>query len=288
MNDSMPTVGVLHPGQMGVAIAAAAAARGHEILWCSAGRSPATVDRAAAAGLTPVPDLAGLLAASDVVLSICPPASAGDVAGEVAAAGFGGLYVEANAISVERVEGICRLLERAGARAVDGAIIGPPPGEGRSARLYLAGEPADLGVVAGIFATGPVEAVSLSGGIGAASALKMAFAGYQKAARTLAGVAHALAGQHGVTAELLAESRRMPGNQLADPDYLPGVAARAWRWAPEMHEVADTLAAAGLPTELARAAADVLRRWEPDRDNWSLTLEQTLSHLAAPTHAVEP
>jgi 3-hydroxyisobutyrate dehydrogenase-like beta-hydroxyacid dehydrogenase len=265
---------------MGAAIAAAARAAGCDVVWCSAGRSPATAQRATAAGLRAAPDLAELLAVSDVVLSICPPALAEDLAAEVAAAAFTGIYVEANAISAARSERIASLLSDAGARPVDGAIIGPPPVGGSSARLYLAGSAPDLGQVAAIFTAGPVEVVQLRGGYGTASALKMAFAGYQKTTRVLAGIAHALAARHGVSAELLAEANRMPQGALTDLDYVPSVAARAWRWAPEMHEVADTLAAAGLPTELPLATAVALGRWAADRDDWTLSVEAALARLA--------
>lgn len=186
------TVGVLHPGRMGAAVAAAVGRGAADVLWCPAGRSPATVERATAAGLHAVTDLDQLLAMSDVVLSICPPASAEDIASQVAL-GFRGVYVDANAISPERVRRIAAYVEWAEARFVDGAIIGHAPDSGHSARLYLAGPPHDIAVVADLFAGAPVEVVTLSGGVGSASTLKMAFAGYQKATRSLAAVAHALA-----------------------------------------------------------------------------------------------
>lgn len=57
--------------------------------------------------------------------------------------------------------------------------------------------------------------------LGAASALKMAFASFQKAARTLAGVSHALAKQHGVGDLLTAEAQIMTSEILSDPGHLP-------------------------------------------------------------------
>lgn len=275
-------IGVLHPGQMGAAIAGAARSAGHDVQWCAAGRSPATAERAAVAGLRAAADFATMLATSEVVFAICPPAAAEELADRVASASFHGIYVEANAISVERSRRIAERVNAAGARAVDAAIIGPPPSDGRSARLYVAGPEADSSVVAAIFEPRPVEVVPLAGDLGAASALKMAFASYQKAARALAAVAHALGAWHGVTEELLAEARRMPHAPLADPEYVPSVAARAWRWAPEMLEVAETLCSAGLPTELSTAAAAVLSRWEADRDDWTLSVDAALTRLAAP------
>lgn len=274
------TVGVLHPGSMGAAMAATVAAAGARVLWCPVGRSADTAARAEAAGLAAAPDLAGLLAASDVVLSICPPAAAEELAAEVAALGYRGVFVEANAISRDRM---LRIADRMScARVVDGAIIGPPPADDRAVRFYLSGPAAGVAAAAALFpAGGPVEVVHLGGTLGSSSALKMAYAGYQKAARMLAAVAHALAARYGVTDALLAEGARLTTSPLADPHYLPSVAARAWRWEPEMHEVADILAAEGLPDELALAAATVLERWEPDRDTRGLTLPHVLEQLHA-------
>lgn len=273
---------MLHPGQMGAAVAAAAA-RGTEVRWCPQGRAAPTVRRAADAGLTPVADLGELLSGCAAVLSICPPEAAEDVAAAVAAAapaaGFTGLFVEANAVSPQRVRRIAEHLAAVGVGTVDGAIIGPPPTGGATARLHLAGAAADVAAVAALFPDGPVRPVGPHGGLGAASALKMAFAGYQKASRTLAAVAHALAEEHGVLDELVAEARRMPAAALADVEYTPGVAARAWRWGPELGEVAATLAAAGLPAELAEATAAVLDRWSGDRDAWDLTPAEARARL---------
>ncbi|WP_219416020.1 NAD(P)-dependent oxidoreductase [Pseudonocardia nigra] len=280
-----PTIGVLHPGQMGAAIAAQAVLTGNRVLWLPAGRSPATHDRALEAGLVPVPTLAELLAESAVVLSLCPPAAADDVARQVAAVGFRGVFVEANAVNPARVTVLADELEARGTVVVDGSVIGPPPSASSGARLYLAGAPEPVGTVAALFAGTAVAATALDGDVGAASALKMAFASYQKATRTLAAVAHALAARHGVTGPLLAEARAMAGLPLAELDYLPSVAARAWRWGPELREVGDSLAAEGLPTELAIGTAEVLARWEGQRDRWDVSVADVLAELAAFTGA---
>jgi 3-hydroxyisobutyrate dehydrogenase-like beta-hydroxyacid dehydrogenase len=70
------TVGLVHPGRMGAAVGRELAGAGTRVVWCAAGRSEATARRAHEAGLHPVPDLAALAAASDLVISLCPPAAA--------------------------------------------------------------------------------------------------------------------------------------------------------------------------------------------------------------------
>jgi hypothetical protein len=262
----MPTVGLLHPGAMGATLARGIA--GAKVLWCPDGRSGATRRRAEAAGLTPVA-LDGLLKEADVVISICPPAAAADVAGSLH--DFAGIFVDANAVSPMRK---ARLGAPFAERFVDGSVIG---GAGGPVRLYLAGERATA--VAALFA-GDVTAVELGPEIGRASRLKMAYAHYQKGSRALAAASHALVADSDLADHLLAEGERIRTAALAAPGELPGVAARAWRWGPEMLEIADTLEADGLPGGLARGAADAFARWRDDKDA-ELPLAEALRHLRA-------
>ncbi|WP_327284628.1 DUF1932 domain-containing protein [Streptomyces sp. NBC_01205] len=274
----MTTVTLLHPGAMGAAVAAQAVAAGHEVLWVPEGRSDATHRRAKDAGATACDSLDEALERSEIVLSICPPQAAEDVATTVADHAFAGVYVDANAINPQRMRRIAEEI-RPGATVLDGAIFGPPPGGQRAARLYLAGEDDAVDTMEPLFKDTALHVRRASGSVGSASALKMAFASYQKAARTLAGVAHALADAHGVADELTAEAQAMASNILSDPGYLPSVAARAWRWAPEMKDIAETLRVAGLPADMAEAAVAVMSRWEGDKDRYDLELTDVLSHL---------
>jgi 3-hydroxyisobutyrate dehydrogenase-like beta-hydroxyacid dehydrogenase len=243
------------------------------------GRSEATAERAADAGLEPVAELPELLSQADIVFSVVPPATAEDLARQVAAFEYSGIYVDANAISPERTRRIARIVTRA--EFVDGGIIGPPPSQTAQTRLYLSGSEPAMKQVQRIFADTMVSIHLLDGVIGKASALKMSFASFQKATRALAAVSHALAEHHGVRAELLAEAERMGSSALAQDGYLPSVAARAWRWGPEMREVAAALEEASLPTNLASAAEAVFRNWDGDKDHWDIALEDVLSHLSA-------
>ncbi|GDY32323.1 hypothetical protein GTS_39560 [Gandjariella thermophila] len=264
---------------MGAAVGAELRRAGHTVLWCPEGRGTETQRRALRADLQATADLHGLLDRADVVLSICPPAAAEDVAGRVAAAGYRGLYVDANAVNPATARRIAAVVSAAGAAAMDGSIIGAPPTAERTVRLYLSGPGAGVATVAELFTGSQVEAVPLGGELGRASALKMAFASFQKASRVLAALAHALADHHGVTEALLAEAQRMPVYILGDRDFLPSVASRAWRWAPELREIAHTLDAAGLPPDLADATATVLERWSDDRDRTDLPVAAVLEHL---------
>ncbi|MEV3995501.1 DUF1932 domain-containing protein [Streptomyces halstedii] len=274
----MTVVTVLHPGAMGAAVSAELVGGGHEVLWVPKERSAETRRRAREAGVTARDSLAEALSRSAVVLSVCPPQAAEDVAAAVAAHGFDGVYVDVNAISPQRVQRIAEEA-RPGSAVVDGSVFGQPPGGGRTARFYVAGPGPAVDLVASLFTDTALHVCRVGDMVGSASALKMAFASYQKAARTLAGVAHALADAHGVGEQLMAEAEVMVSAILSDPEYLPSVAARAWRWAPEMEEVADALRAADLPTDLAEATASVLTHWEKDKGQYELPVARVLSRL---------
>jgi 3-hydroxyisobutyrate dehydrogenase-like beta-hydroxyacid dehydrogenase len=250
------TIGVLHPGEMGVTVGASARAGGSRVLWASEGRSAQTRERAAAAGLEDAKTLASVCAASGVILSICPPHSALDLARVVAAQGFSGVYVDGNAVSPGTARDIGRIIERAGATFVDGGIIGPPARARGTTRLYLSGEQA--APIARLFAQGPLEAIALDGGPGAASALKMAYAAYTKGTAALLVSIRALAIQAGVDQALLGEWARSQPELGARSERAAGETARkAWRFAGEMAEIAATFDDAGLPDGFFRAAAEI-------------------------------
>jgi 3-hydroxyisobutyrate dehydrogenase-like beta-hydroxyacid dehydrogenase len=120
-------VGLLHPGAMGVTVAAACRA---DVLWCSDGRSIATTERAHTARLRDVDSLQSLVDQCDVIVSVCPPDRAIDVARSVAAQGFAGVFVDANAVAPSTAREIGAMF----GRFVDGGIVGPPPEGGGTTR----------------------------------------------------------------------------------------------------------------------------------------------------------
>jgi 3-hydroxyisobutyrate dehydrogenase-like beta-hydroxyacid dehydrogenase len=253
------TVGVVHPGEMGSAVAAALRGGGHRVVWASAGRGAATRKRAEAAGLDDVGDLRALAAQAAVIISVCPPHGARDIAEQVAALGYRGAFVDANALAPATARAIGDRLEAAGAEFVDGGIIGLPPRRGGSTRLYLAGSAAPR--VARLFAGSVLEAIAIEGPPGGASALKMAYAAWTKGTSALLMAVRALAVHHRVDDALLAEwARSQPDLPRRSEDAARGNAGKAWRFVGEMDEIAATFAAAGLPPGFHEAAAEVYRR----------------------------
>jgi len=253
------TIGVLHPGEMGSAVAAAAAGGGASVLWASEGRSLGTRRGAEGAGLHDAGTLAALVSRSDVVLSVCPPHAAVDVARAVAAQRFAGLYVDANAVAPGTAREIGAIVERAGAAFVDGGLVGPPPQRPGTTRLYVSGKAAER--VAALFPRGPLEAIVLDGGAGAASALKMAYAAWTKGSAALLMAVRALAAAEAVDGALVREwERSQPELPARSEAAVRGNARKAWRFVGEMEEIAATFAAAGLPDGFHRAAGEVYQR----------------------------
>jgi 3-hydroxyisobutyrate dehydrogenase-like beta-hydroxyacid dehydrogenase len=254
------TMGVLHPGEMGSAVGGSARTAGARVLWASEGRSPATGGRARGDDLEDVGTLARLVAESPLILSVCPPASALDVARQVAALGFRGTYVDANAVSPATTRKIGDVVGAAGAAFVDGGIIGPAPRRPGTTRLYLSGPGAPD--VARIFAGGGfLEAIAIDGPIGAASALKAAYAGWNKGSQALLLAVRALASHEGVDEALLAEwARSQPDLAKRSENAVSSNVRKAWRFVGEMEEIAATFTAAGLPDGFHEASAEIYRR----------------------------
>jgi 3-hydroxyisobutyrate dehydrogenase-like beta-hydroxyacid dehydrogenase len=254
----MATIGLLHPGEMGAAVGGCLVSVGHTVLWDPDGRSRASTGRALGAGLDGA-GMAAVIGRSSVILSICPPHAALDVARHVAEQGYDGIYVDANAVSVATAAQVASLVTASGATYVDGGIIGPPPENAGHARLYLSGRQAPE--VQALFRRCALEARIAEGQPYAASAVKMAYAAWTKGTSALLLACRALARAEGVERTLLAEWAL---SQKALPAQSEGAASAAalkgWRWVAEMEEIAASMAAAGLPPGFHEAAADVYDR----------------------------
>lgn len=274
-----PNLGILHPGEMGLSVAASAQNSGHNVYWASEGRSSQTVERAARVGLRDANSLPGLCETCSVIVSVCPPDAAEAVAASVLSAGFTGLYVDMNAISPQRAVRIGEMMAAQGVRFVDGGIIGGPAWKPNSTWLYLSGAEAQL--AADCFSAGPLETSVIGDSIGKASALKMCFAAYSKGTTALLCAVLAAAEGLDVRAELEQQwSREDAAFPEQTAQRVRQVTAKAWRFAGEMDEIAATLSAAGIPGEFHAAAADIYRRMADFKGSPTLpSLDEVLAAL---------
>jgi 3-hydroxyisobutyrate dehydrogenase-like beta-hydroxyacid dehydrogenase len=234
-------VGLLHPGEMGAAVGRVLEANGHEVLWASEGRSDATRERAGA--FRDAGTASALADQAELILSICPPHAAVDVARSVE--GFAGTYVDANAISPRRAQEIAAIQPR----FVDAGIVGGPP-DGPGTTLYLSGTGA--AAVAVLFLGSNLEGRVVAN----ASAMKMAYAAWSKGTAAMLLAIREVARHFDVE-----EEWRMSVPELLDALERAerSAATKGWRWIGEMEEIGDTFAAAGQPDGFHRAAARVYR-----------------------------
>jgi L-threonate 2-dehydrogenase len=256
------TVAVIAMGEMGSGVAARLAQRGARVRTSLAGRSASSAERARAAGVEAVADDEALVAGADFVLSIVPPARAGDLAQRLApairAANPRIVYVDCNAIAPRTVMAIAAPFAEAGLAFVDAGIIGgPPTREGYNPRIYASGPKAQAVAALNDFG---LDIPVLSEKIGDASALKMAYAGTTKGAHAVMLSMMLGAVRSGVGEAFVAEMKASQGGRLeAALRQLPMVLRKAYRWDGEMEEIAKFLLPEAGGAEIFRGAAELYR-----------------------------
>jgi 3-hydroxyisobutyrate dehydrogenase-like beta-hydroxyacid dehydrogenase len=272
-------LGILHPGNMGISIAASAQNSGCKVFWASEGRSPQTRARAEAFDLVDASNLEKLVGSCSILVSVCPPHAAEEVAEQVLGSGFTGLYVDANAISPQRAIQINDMMTDGNVDFVDGGIIGGPAWEADRTWLYLSGGKAQA--VAGCFSAGPLETAVIGNAAGKASALKMCYAAWTKGSTALLCAVLATADQLDVWEELQQQwERNWPGFVEQTTNRARRVTAKAWRFAGEMDEISATFETAGVPGGFHAAAGTLYRRIARFKDAPSTpALEEVLAAL---------
>jgi 3-hydroxyisobutyrate dehydrogenase-like beta-hydroxyacid dehydrogenase len=237
------TIAIIATGEMGAGVGRRLHERGARVLTSLKGRSGASAMRAERAGMAPVDSDDELLAHAHFFLSIVPPGDALSLAERLkpalARTTKKPIYVDLNAIAPETAVRIGDVIAAAGARYVDGGIIGGPPTASYSPKIYVCGD--DASTVERLTAYG--LAINLvNGPIGAASALKMSYGGITKGMNAI-GTAMLLgairAGCGDALQQELAESQPHMLAWLAR--QVPSMYPKAYRWVAEMEEIAEFL-----------------------------------------------
>lgn len=274
----MKTLAFAAPGAMGAAVAAVLTQHGARVISPLSQRSADSQQRAQAAHIIDASEAA--LCDADIIFSILPPEFALSWAQQMAphlqAATRKPLYVDCNAISPETLQQVAAVIEATGTPFVDGAIIGLPPGEQNPGgpRFWFSGPHASQ--LADLSELG-LRVRIMQAENGAASALKMSYAGINKGITLLVSAMLINASRVGAAQALheeMAESQPQILKRMkkAAPDMLP----KAWRWAAEMDEIA-TLNQGELATDrLYQALGEVCRQLAADRKG-----DQQLSALLA-------
>jgi 3-hydroxyisobutyrate dehydrogenase-like beta-hydroxyacid dehydrogenase len=240
----MTRVTIIAQGAMGSGVGRRLVERGHQVLTVLEGRSAASAARAEAAGMKPV--ALAQAAESDVFLSILPPSEAVALARTLlpvlTQASNKPIYVDCNAISPDTMNEVAAIVRNSGAPVVDAGIIGGPPKPGSTPQIYVSGPAASLIAQIG----DALDLRPLDGPVGAASAMKMCYAGLSKGFQALGATMLGAAVKAGAGEALLA--------QLAEsqPDFLrylrmqvPAAFPKAYRFVGEMQEISAFLESGG-------------------------------------------
>lgn len=234
-----PRIAIVAPGGMGSALAERLSDAGAQVLTSLTGRSAASQSRAAASGMKDVGDEG--LADADIILSVVPPDQALPLAERIAAALRHAprkpVYVDCNAVGPELAAAVEHTLCDAGLPFVDAGIIGLPPKPGSPGPTLFVSGPHAAAVAATLDALG-LRTQPLDMPNGAASALKMGYAGITKGLIALAATMALSAERHGVGEALAAElARSQPDLFRSFGKSVPDMLGKARRWAPEMREI---------------------------------------------------
>ena len=196
----------------------------------------------------------------EIIICICPPHAAEDIAKSVADYSFKGYYLDANAVSPQRASTIHQLMETNGIHFIDGGIISGPAWIPKETWLYLSGK--DAKVIAECFTSGPLETKIIGDETGKASALKMCYAVYSKGTTALlSAILATTAVSLGVRDELNQQWDRDDSGFVKQAESrMTRITSKAWRFEGEMCEITSTFREAGLPDGFHKAAAEIYRR----------------------------
>ena len=258
---SIESVAILSPGDMGHAIGQLLRENELRVLTCLAGRSKRTKELSEQAGIVDVPNLKELVEQSDVLMSVtvseAVPGLCREVADAVKATGTDLMFAECNAIAPALSREMEGILTESGALYVDASIIGGPPRNGSSPRVYTSGDNAsefeqlrDFGL----------DIRNLGPELGRASGIKMCYAAMTKGTTALQAELLIAAAKLGLTEELLAEfSGSQPAVVQRMEGWMPGMPAKSRRWISEMEEIEATFRDLGLTPNIFKGVADIYR-----------------------------
>lgn len=234
------TIGVIAMGEMGSGVARRLHERGATVITQLTGRSAASAARAERAGAIPVSTDEEFVSRADFILSIVPPGDAVALAERLAPAvkraARKTIYVDCNAVSPQTAERIGIALKDTGCTYVDAGIIGPPPSATARTIFYASGPGAKEFER---LAERGLSIRAMDGPNGAASAMKLSYAGITKGC-TAIGSAMMLGATRGGTADALlqelSESQPMLLNWMRG--FVSRMPPKAYRWVAEMEEIA--------------------------------------------------
>ena len=283
-------IGFMTPGDMGQGVALQLKNKGFTVCTALEKRSDRSRKMAKEIGLTDVGSIARLTAESDLIMSVMNPGAAVDFAREAAAAirnqSHKPTFIDCNAVAPDTMREIDELMKSAGARCLDGGIIGPPPRGTAKTSLYISGPGAgDLQQIG----NEQLRVTIMSERLGDASAIKACYSGFNKGTQGLLLQTLVAAQRLGVYEQLekqLLSSKGDMYNWLLET--LPQMPPKAYRWVPEMYQLAKTFEGVGMTPRIFQGEADMfemiaataLGKETPENRDRSRTGKDVIKQLA--------
>ncbi len=239
----MAVIAVIAQGAMGAGVGRRLHEKGAEVRTLLSGRSAASAERARAAGMAAAADARALLDGADFFLAILPPGEALPLAERLAptlkALARKPVYIDCNAVSPQTALRIAAAVAPSGAQFVDAGIIGGPPRPGYSPAIYASGPTAGQTAVLRDWG---IDWRVIEGPVGAASGLKMSYAGITKGTTAIASAMMLGAARFGCGEALIAELSQSQPQLLAQlRGSIPRMYDKAYRWVAEMEQISDFL-----------------------------------------------
>jgi L-threonate 2-dehydrogenase len=238
-----PVVAIIAPGMMGSAVGRRLVQHGLKVTTVLDGRTAESLARAREAGMVLVTDAEAVTA--DVLMSIVPPAAAVPLAERLLprlqASRQKPIYVDCNAVNPKTVVEIASIVTSTGCPFVDAGIIGGPPKPNYDGPVfYASGDAAGRFAALGEYG---LKVRVLDGRVGAASAVKMSYAGITKGFTALSAAMMLAAAREGTADTLHRElSESQPALLAWLTRQMPAMYSKAYRWVAEMEEIAEFVA----------------------------------------------
>ena len=239
-------IGLIGLGEMGAEIGRYLVMNDLEVISVYEGRSEISKKRASKYKIRDAGSIEQFCKISDLVISIIPPDKAVETANLYTSYKNkdGQIYCDLNAISTITAKKIKILLDEKKIDYVDGAIMGGPPTENYSPRIYLSGK---LSEKLNFLNGKGIELMVLKGSDFKASATKMVYASITKGSKALVAGALIAAKKNNVYDELMEELKYSEEYfSLVAKNQIPSIKHKAYRWVGEMNEISLTYKESGL------------------------------------------
>ena len=239
-------IGLIGLGEMGSEIGRYLVMNDLEVISVYEGRSGLSKKRALNYDIKDAGSIEKFCMKSDLIISIIPPDKAIETAESYTSYKNknGQIYCDLNAVSTMTAKKLKLILDEKKIEYVDGAIMGGPPTENYSPRIYLSGKLSEKLK----FLNGKgMELMILKGSDFKASATKMVYASITKGSKALVAGALITAKKNDVYDELMDELKYSEEYfSMVAKNQLPSVKHKAYRWIGEMNEISLTFKESGL------------------------------------------